>query len=576
MAAPLTVSLLRRWADACAAALGAARAEIDALNVYPVPDSDTGTNLYLTVEAAAAVLRVRARRGDTSDTSDPGGTRDPGGTSDPGDTSDAVALAVADFSRAALLGARGNSGVIMAQLMRAGLGALVHPGPDAGVLLPDVVSHAFREAADAAWTAVGAPVEGTILSVARAAADGAAVACQRVDGDGAATVADVVTAAAIAARAALARTPEQLDLLRRAGVVDAGGRGLVVVLDATARTVTGRWEAAPPTGLGARTIPTPIPVQDLTADGPAYEVMYLLDAEDGCVPALRDRLCGLGDSLVVIGGEGLWNVHVHVDDVGAAVEAGIEAGRPHRIAVTHFAEQTGLAGSARSARSGHSGHSGRSVVLMAAGPGMAALFESAGGKVVRGTPGVHCSSEDFLAAIESTGAAEVIVLPNDGATVPAAEAAASQARAHGVRVAVVPTRAQVQGLAAIAVHEPGRGFDDDVVAMTSAASHTRHGAVTVATQQAMTMAGPCEPGDVLGVLDGDFAIVGHDAYRVAAQVVDRLLSGGGEMVTLVTGAQAADDLADRLEAAIRESRPELDTVVYSGGQQRYPLLVAVE
>jgi dihydroxyacetone kinase-like predicted kinase len=140
---------------------------------------------------------------------------------------------------------------------------------------------------------------------------------------------------------------------------------------------------------------------------------------------------------------------------------------------------------------------------------------------------------------------------------------------------VVPTRAQVQGIAAIAVHEPGRNFDSDVVHMTSAARGTRHGAVTVASRQAMTTAGPCEPGDVLGVLQGDFVVVGHDLVDVATQVLDRLLGGGGELVTLVTG---KDDghLAERCQAWVEAHHPGVDVLVYDGGQARYPLLLAVE
>jgi dihydroxyacetone kinase-like predicted kinase len=146
-----------------------------------------------------------------------------------------------------------------------------------------------------------------------------------------------------------------------------------------------------------------------------------------------------------------------------------------------------------------------------------------------------------------------------------------------VRVVVVPTRAQVQGIAAIAVHEPGRNFDSDVVHMTSAARSTRHGAVTVASKQAMTTAGPCEPGDVLGVLQGDFAIVGDDLLDVSTQVLDRLLGGGGELVTLVSGADdPAGALAQTCSAWVEEEHPTVDVVVYDGGQERYPLLIAVE
>ena len=528
-----------RWCDACVSALGTAREEIDALNVYPVPDGDTGTNLFLTFEAATAAGRA-------ADT-----------------TLDAVVRAFID---GALRGARGNSGVIMAQLLRAAVRTV---STDPAGLNGRTVAAALTGASNAAYAAVGEPVEGTILTVAREAAGAAEAVAARADIADIADVAEVLTAAADAARVALAHTPEQLETLRRAGVVDAGGRGLCVVLDATVRVLTGRWQPGAEPVIGRQHVPTPVVEGDLTADGPAYEVMYLLDADDDRVPALRERLGPLGDSLVVVGGEGLWNVHVHVDDVGAAIEAGIAAGRPHRIAVTHFAEQT--------ARTGRQPVlAGRGVVVMAAGPGLRRLFGEAGAQVVAGGVGHRCSTGEFLDAIRGCRAAEVIVLPNDGDSIAVAEAAAQQARDDGVRVSVIPTRVQVQGLAALAVHEPGRSFDDDVVAMTTAAGHARHGAVTVAARQAMTSAGPCEPGDVLGVVEGDFAVVGDDLHDVADQVVHRLFGGGGELLTLVIGDGAPEGLADRLERRIVDERPEIDVVVYDGGQSRYPLLVAVE
>ena len=231
--------------------------------------------------------------------------------------------------------------------------------------------------------------------------------------------------------------------------MDAGGRGLCVVLDALETAVTGRRPVSAPAPLGTHAIPVPLPTGDLTPDGPSYEVMFLLDADDERIPALRTSLAPLGDSLVVVGGDGLWNVHVHVDDVGAAVEAGIEAGRPHRVRVTHFAEQV-----RRAARP--SVRQGRTVVAVAAGAGLGDLFVEAGATVVPGGPGRRPSTGQIVEAVTSAGAAEVIVLPNDRDSIAAAEAAARTVRETGdVRVAVIRTDAQVQGLAALAVHEPG-------------------------------------------------------------------------------------------------------------------------
>ncbi len=546
----IQLAVVLRFVDIATDALAGAREEIDALNVYPVPDGDTGTNMYLTVSAARDAIR-EATGGD------PGSDR---------------TAALAAFSRGALLGARGNSGVILSEM----LGAIARR---IGSSTPDernaaIMADALHQATEASYAAVGEPVEGTMLTVARAASE----AALEVATDPGVRARDVFTTAARAAREALARTPEQLQVLRDAGVVDAGGRGLSVILDAAETVLTGRRPAPVTSPLGRHSIPIPhsprrLPEGDLSPDGPAYEVMYLLDAQTDRIAGLRQTLAGLGDSLVVVGDEGLWNVHVHVDDVGAAIEAGIEAGRPHRVRVTHFAEQV-------EANQYEQLRTGRKVVAVAAGPGLASLFEEAGAVVVRGGPARRPSTGQILEAIMGCGASEIVVLPNDHDSMRVARIAGQMVENDpetrgSIRVAVIPTQAQVQGLAAVAVHEPGRTFDQDVLEMTATARHARHGAVTIAARQAMTMAGPCEPGDVLGVIAGDFAVVGDDLVDVATGVLGRLLAGGGEMVTLVGGA-GSGDLTERAAAWVDQEHPHVDVVVYDGGQERYPLLLSVE
>ncbi|NIK58016.1 DAK2 domain-containing protein [Kribbella shirazensis] len=536
--AELTVEVLRAWARTALADLARARTEIDELNVYPVPDGDTGTNLYLTWEAACDALP----RGELTFTE-----------------------AIQAFGRGALLGARGNSGVITSQLIRAcGLRLdenLPHDRVN-GVLAdprmsePAAFADALQYAADAAYGAVAQPVEGTMLTVARAAASGAMTAAN--DGK---TLADVCLAAVASARQALGRTTDQLDVLRRAGVVDAGGAGLVVILGAMESVLTGQHvrvdvpARVEPRGEGAE-----------SQDGPAYEVMYLLDAPDDKVGDFRQSLAALGDSVVVVGGDGLWNVHVHTDDVGAAIEHGIDIGRPHRIRVTHFDDQAHH----------HEPPPGRAVIAVVAGDGLAGLFTEAGARIIRGGPGRRCSTGEILQAVEQSQASEIVILPNDQDSIAVAEAAATAARQDGIRVAVIPTRAQVQGLAAIAVHDPERSFDDDVVHLSAAAGQTRHGAVTIAVKDAWTMAGRCRVGDVLGVVDGDFALITDDLEDAARQVADRLLGGGGELLTIVTGRDADPLLAAAVERHVRRQRKDVDVVVYDGGQDRYPLLIGVE
>jgi DAK2 domain fusion protein YloV len=544
-----------RWATAARDALADARDEIDELNVYPVPDGDTGTNLHLTLAAAVEALAESSLRGGDTDTPTP-------------------QRLVSALAHGALMGARGNSGVILAQLLRG-----IADGLDGveGALDVVLLAAAQTSCAREAYASVAEPVEGTMLTVARVAAETAESAVPAAGRDDADALAAVATAAAEGARAALARTPEQLEVLRRAGVVDAGGRGVCVLLDALASVVTGAQAEPVEVRVPKDRLADPahhwprsgLDVDDPDRHGPTYEVMFLLDAPADAVPTLRETLAALGDSLVVVGGEPTWNVHVHVDDVGAALEAGVEAGRPHRIRVTHFRDAArGLAGELPT--------DSRGVVSVVAGEGLAALFESAGATVVRGGPGRRASTAELLTGLRAARARDIVVLPNDADSLAVAEAAAAKARDEGLRVAVIPTRASVQALAALAVHDLERRFEDDVVAMTAAAGHCRHGGVTVAAREAVTMAGVCRPGDVLGIVDGDFAVIGDDLVTVARTVLDRMLGSGGELVTLVTGADAEPGLAEAVAEHAREGRPEVDTVQYDGGQPRYPLLIGVE
>ncbi|MEU0588319.1 DAK2 domain-containing protein [Streptomyces sp. NPDC006132] len=650
---------VRTWCGLALETLGRAREEIDAINVYPVADGDTGTNLYLTLESAvAAVEAVFVGHAAGSPGAEGTGPKEP-----------TLADAARAMAHGALIGARGNSGTILAQLLRGMAqvladGASVHAG-DASAQADGASVHAdgqglrlaLRHAADSARQAVAHPVEGTVLTVASAAADAADAA-----GGAESDCGNVARAAYEGARAALAATPDQLPVLERAGVVDAGGRGLVAVLGALVETFTGERPRGPVTSAGrvpgargsgpgvgpgvgpgagagepagaharvesveslaepvpacigadsaaapgqdgAGSVPAcadpgdgagsaaapgrggaePLPacadpgdgVDSVTApgqDGPAFEVIYLLEAEDDAVARLRERLDGLGDSLVVVGGDGLWNVHVHVDDAGAAVEAGIEAGRPYRIRITHFgAGDVHTTGAERPPRE----RAQRAVVAVVPGEGLAGLYTEAGATTVLARPGEPPASGELVQAVRRAHAHEVVLLPNDADLRHTAAAAAEQVRTEGVRVALIPTRSAVQGIAALAVHEPERRFDEDVVSMTSAAGATRYAEVTVAERQSWTMAGICQAGDVLGLIDGDVAVIGSDVTATAETVLDRMLAAGGEMVTLVLGDEAPDTIAEHLEGRVREGYLAVDTVVYRGGRQGSLLLIGVE
>lgn len=532
---------LRRWAALVADRLEGARAELDALNVFPVPDGDTGTNLALTVGGAMA---------------------EPGG----------------DLARALLVHARGNSGVIASQLVRGWADVLTVRGRGVGAAVTaPLVAKALLRGDELAWAAVTEPVEGTVLSVSRAAAEAGEVAA----GTGASLL-EVVDAVVAAAEQALDRTPLQLPALAAAGVVDAGGAGLVVALRALRDVVAGTAQVDATHGPAplTRTSPAGMGVAgvDLDPAGPAYEVMYLLQAEEpGGVERLRGELQALGDSVVVVGGGGLWHVHVHTDDPGAAVEAGIDAGRPHTVRITHFrAAAEAQVGGERAEPAA------LAVVACAAGDATTALCRAAGAVVVPSAPGARASTGDVLAAVleAGAGARRVVVLPNDAETAAVAHQAALAADEQGVTVVVARSRSQVQVLAALAVVGGGAPGGADASAalasLGSAVDGCRHGAVALAARQVTTAVGPCRVGDAVGTVGRDVVAVGPDRVAVAAQVLDHLCGDGSELVTLVPGVDGGPELAEALATRLTEAGDLRQVDVVGGGQPRYLLLLGCE
>ncbi|HEY2723569.1 MAG TPA: DAK2 domain-containing protein [Pseudonocardiaceae bacterium] len=569
----LDAAAVRRWASTCCDELAARRDEIDVLNVFPVADKDTGSNLLATMRAGLdAVLREDG-------------------------TQVAPGIAAAVLARGAIRGARGNSGVIVSQVLR-GLAEAFMDGPAPGAVAGSAVAgsavagsgvagsgvagsgvagsgvagsgaaatlrRGLRRADELATAAVAEPVPGTVLTVLHAAADAAEEAASD-------DLAAVASAAAAAATHALSETPKQLGVLAQAGVVDAGGLGLVLLLEALVAVVTERpaqFEAA--VSVPARDAHTLQVGREGGSEEYEYEVMYLLDGVDeAMVATLRAELSGLGDCVAVVGTgdrDPLWNVHVHCSDVGAAIEAGVRAGRPHRITVARFAEQE------ERATVGHRFVTGHAVLAMVSGGGVAELLRGEGAAIASAT----CGVTDLLAVLAGTRARQVTVLAPPGAPVEVAEAAAEQARDTGQDVVVVPTTSAVQALAAIAVHDVERRAADDLVAMTEAAAATRRGELTVADTEALTWAGRCKPGDVLGMVDDEVVLIATDPVTAGRQLVDRMLSVGGELVTLLVGADAPEGIGAALVEYLHSAHPEAEAVCYDGGQQDSMLLVGLE
>ncbi|HET9873066.1 MAG TPA: DAK2 domain-containing protein [Propionibacteriaceae bacterium] len=513
---------LRRAEEIIAASADA----LNVMNVFPVPDSDTGSNLKLTMRG---MTRAVPEFGPN--------------------TVDALV-------QAAILSAHGNSGAIVAEMFTSVCRALQQHG--AGVRRAStgsVVALLFRTVADAATQAVARPVAGTILTVAEAAARAAQAA--------AGTSPDGPLAVALAAQAesieALARTKEQLEVLGRAGVVDAGGQAFVLLVDCLVEVLGG-----PPAQPLEPAVPSTVPSGSTPPVRRAeYEVMYALrGASRESLDRLRADLSELGNSVVIVGDKAVAQVHVHLVEPGRAIEAALDRGRLSQIRITALDDL----GQTRSAA--------RSVVSVVAGPGIADAVRQLGGVPL--TAGTPTEVLQQLEGVVEQSCGDLIVLPNDLENLELARQVAAAARTAQRRVAVIPTVVQMQGLAAIAVHEPTTEFDAAVVAMSTAAGHARHGAITIAERPAMTMAGRCEVGDVLGVVDGDFVEIGDSVPEVAWRVVQRLLGFGGELLTVVAGAGCEEAVVDELERRTRSVNAAMEVERISGGQQRYVLLMGLE
>ena len=501
------------------AAIEANRRRIDDLNVYPVPDGDTGTNLTLTVRAIDEALA-----GDGPD--------------------DRPGLAH-ELSRAALMGARGNSGVILSQIVRGACDALAET---------DDLVHVFRSASDAAYRAVKKPVEGTILTAIRAMAERA-----EQGGD----------LAAIVARGdeAVAATQAMLPILAEAGVVDAGATGLVEIVRGIESALTGRALPRPVDHdgeLGFEAIH-----QDLSRY--RYCTVFVVEGEDLDLDELEGELEKLGDSLLVVGDRAALKVHVHTDDPGRALSLGTARGAIGGIEVANMHVQA----EQREQRLLHAvpetEPAACAVVVVTAGGGNRALAESFGAQVVDGGSTMNPSTSDLLSAIDATHAVDVVVLPNNGNVIMTAEQAAENA-AKVVRV--VPTRSIQAGLAVLVSFDPTRSADENAAALQAALDGVVTGAVTIANRDVQLNGVAVEAGKWLGLAEGEAVAGGETFDETARAVLETLLREPRGVLTLLTGAEAPE--LDALLESLRPSHPDLELDVHDGGQPHYPLLLAAE
>ena len=539
---------------------------INRLNVYPVPDGDTGTNMALTVESVVSELAAV-----------------------PGlHSGDGQGPSMADVCRAvahgSLMGARGNSGVILSQLLR-GFTSVVAPNEEVSGKL---VAEALTAASDAARQAVLRPVEGTILTVARAAGEGADEATRTEAG-----LVDVLDRARSRAADALAHTPEQLPVLAKAGVVDAGGAGYALMFDALLHVADGRALPEPPP-----TAPGALPLgEDLTFGRPPepahsaarpgevqgglrYEVMFLLDAPDETIGAFKELWAGIGDSIVVVGGDGLWNCHIHTNDVGAAIEAALDVGRPRSISVTDLAEQVDeerwvREGSLHPAVEQPASPAPRTaVVAVANGEGIGRIFHSLGVRhLIPGGQSMNPSTAQILDVVEKVDSPEVVLLPNNENICPVGLQVVELATKP---VRMVPTSGIVEGFAALLEYDPEAGADENAKAMAASACRVVAGEVTRAVRESAGPTGPIHAGDWMGLSRDGIEVVADSLGDATCALIDKLLGTGHELVTLIEGEGAGVAETRRVTEWLDEHHPGIAVEVHHGGQPLYPYLISIE
>ncbi len=557
------------------------RQVLDNLNVYPVPDGDTGLNMSSTLQSVLESCE---------------------------DTADDLEALCAAISHGALMGARGNSGVILAQILRGICGALSQSTQSTQSTEPDAatMAAALQAASDGAYSAVARPVEGTILTVVREAAE----AAQSTASQGASLV-EVLDAASDRGHDALARTPEMLPVLAAAGVVDAGGAGLLLLFDACLNVFDGRPMPEPPeappsqaaahagtsdaSGRAVSDAPSDAehPASEFSVADLRYEVMFLLDAPDSAVDSFKAAWKDIGDSIVVVGGDGIWNCHIHTDHIGAAIEAGIAVGRPHRIEVTDILEQAGdhTEWFNQPPTDTDTANDDRvtvqafepveitevdscAVVAVGAGAGLVEILESMGAqRVVTGGQSMNPSTAELLAAVDSLPTGNVVVLPNNKNIIGVAEQLDGETRRN---VGVVPTRSVVEGLAALMSFNGTATITANLQEMARAADCVISGEVTQAVREASSSAASISTGDWLGIGPAGIEAVTSDMTTAATALLDSIVTDHHELLTVIAGEDADDAATAAIVSHMTEHHSDIEVEVTDGGQPLYPYYFGVE
>ncbi len=518
--------------------LAANHEEVNRLNVFPVPDGDTGTNMLLTLQSAVEDVKE----------------------SNAAEVSKIAKLA----SHGSLMGARGNSGVILSQIFR-GFARAVEGKSS---LTPREVAGALEEAANAAYRAVNRPTEGTILTVAREAGRSASAAAS----DPEATVPSVIAAAAAGARAAVLKTPSQLQILRDAGVVDAGGFGLQIILEGMLKTMEEATALSVElTAAKPRAAQTAL---ELPEGGWGYCTEFLIEGTDLDVDVIRDEIEALGNSVLVVGEPELVKVHVHTDEPTRVINLAGGYGKLLKLNVGDMSTQhkrilDTAGGEPRTPR-----QNGVGLAAVVAGSGLVDIFRGLGvDAIVEGGQTMNPSTQDMLNAIESVPYEDVVLLPNNGNVILAAKQVPSLTKKN---VHVIETRSVPQGVAAVVAFRPDRSAAENLAAMKDEAERVQTIEVTHAVRDTRSNRLKVKKGDVIGLINDRLEFAGGDYAEIVSKAIGKLGPDSYELVTVYRGRGASDaELAD-VESAIRSSFPGLEVEVQQGGQEHYPFILSVE
>jgi DAK2 domain fusion protein YloV len=527
---------LKRLLEASLQWLGQHTAVINSLNVYPVPDGDTGTNMLLTMQAACREVEDM-----------------------PDQTVSAISY---HASRGALMGARGNSGVILSQILR-GLAQGLEGKDDFNAI---EFAHALQEGARVAYKAVIKPVEGTILTVVRETGDEAVhVASQLSD------LRELMLYLVHTAQESVSRTPSLLPVLREAGVVDAGGQGLFVILEGMSRYMQGQ------TLLGDAAMDEVVDLQSPgVEEGYGYDVQYVITGHDLDVLQIRADISEMGDCALVVGDSTAVKVHVHTPLPGHPLNYGAQTGSLSRVIVENMQEQYQefILGQTSPATHAEDEPLHIATIVVSPGPGLSKLFQSLGGNViVPGGQTMNPSIEQLLQAIDEARSDQVLVLPNNSNIILAAEQAQALAEKS---VRVIHTRTVPQGVSALLAYNYGADLDSNARAMERSAQEVRTGEVTTAVRDVSVNGLDVREGQIIGLVDGELIIAGEDLHTVVLDVLRQMGAQDAEILTLYTGEAVAPESAEELVALIEASFPQAEVETVEGGQPHYYYILSAE